>query len=158
EQGVEGAAFLFLGNASGIPTGNPATAAAQPESNQGNAQLGYSVAGAGDVNGDGFADVIVGAPYYDNGSTDEGAAFVFYGNGNRTGRLVQPSQRRGSSVTIRVQPWGAAYDPTFEVALRSFDPALTGKLKIEVQACPSGVPFGHPSCIDAMSSSWVISG
>src|SRR5262249_36426214 len=49
------------------------------ESNQVNGQLGLSVASAGDVNGDGYADVIVGAPVYDNGETDEGAAFVFLG-------------------------------------------------------------------------------
>jgi hypothetical protein len=40
------------------------------------------VAGAGDVNGDGFDEVIVGAPYYDHGSFDEGAAFVY---GSRSG-------------------------------------------------------------------------
>ena len=76
----EGAAWVFLGSASGIASGNPGTAAAQLESNQASAELGSSVAGAGDVNGDGYADVIVGAPFYDNGQTDEGAAFVFQGS------------------------------------------------------------------------------
>jgi len=76
----EGAAFVFLGSASGVANGNPATTAARLESNQEFAQLGYGVAGAGDVNGDGYADVIVGAPQYDAGETDEGAAFVFLGS------------------------------------------------------------------------------
>jgi len=40
------------------------------------------VAGAGDVNGDGYADVIVGAFLYDAGQSDEGAAFVFLGSGS----------------------------------------------------------------------------
>ncbi len=53
---------------------------AQLEANQTFASLGISVSGAGDVNGDGFADVIVGAPFYDAGQTDEGAAFVFLGS------------------------------------------------------------------------------
>ena len=39
--------------------------------------FGSAVDGAGDVNGDGYDDVIVGACYYDNGQTNEGAAFVF---------------------------------------------------------------------------------
>ncbi len=52
---------------------------AQFESNQAGANLGASVAGAGDINGDGFADVVVGAPFYDNGQADEGAAFVYFG-------------------------------------------------------------------------------
>ncbi|MGA9115824.1 MAG: FG-GAP-like repeat-containing protein, partial [Bacteroidota bacterium] len=42
--------------------------------------FGFSVAGAGDFNGDGYADVIVGAPYADVGAaTDAGKAYVYFG-------------------------------------------------------------------------------
>ena len=58
------------------------TAASQLESNQLGADFGISVSGAGDVNNDGFDDVIVGAHLYDGNLGNEGAAFVFLGSGS----------------------------------------------------------------------------
>ena len=72
----EGRAYVYLGSASGLAS-SPAWTA---ESDQESARFGCSVATAGDVNGDGYADVIVGAPQYDNGQTDEGRATVYYGS------------------------------------------------------------------------------
>ncbi len=73
----EGRAYVYLGSPSGLST----TAAWTNESNQASAQYATSVAAAGDVNNDGFADVVVGAPLYDNGQADEGRAFVYLGSG-----------------------------------------------------------------------------
>src|SRR5690606_31555460 len=78
-QAGDGAALVFHGGASGIADGRPASEAGRLESNQPGAELGASVASAGDVNGDGYGDVIVGAPLYDDGQSNEGAAFVFHG-------------------------------------------------------------------------------
>jgi hypothetical protein len=72
----EGQAYVYLGSASGLS----ATSAWTAESNQANAYFGYPVGTAGDVNGDGYSDVIIGASYYDNGQTDEGRAYVYLGS------------------------------------------------------------------------------
>ena len=73
----------------GAPTGINTTPAAQIESNQAFASLGYDVASAGDVNNDGFDDVIAGAYRYDNGQGDEGIAYIFHGSA--TGILTTPA-------------------------------------------------------------------
>ena len=44
------------------------------------AYFGFSTAGAGDVNGDGYSDVIVGANYYNTGLQNVGGAFIFFGS------------------------------------------------------------------------------
>ena len=65
------------------------------EGPQPGASFGAAVASAGDVNGDGLPDLIVGAPGQDGvAGADCGAAFVFYGSA--TGLLrVAELERRG---------------------------------------------------------------
>jgi hypothetical protein len=72
-QSNEGKAWFWLGS-SGGPSGS---ADWTVESNQGGAWMGWSLDGAGDVNDDGFADLLIGAPYRDNGQTDEGLAWLY---------------------------------------------------------------------------------
>ncbi len=76
--GGEGNVFIYLGSATGVATA-PTLTLDNP-ANQPGGDLGRSVASAGDVNGDGYADLVVGADMQDNGSIDEGNAFVFYGS------------------------------------------------------------------------------
>ena len=80
----EGAAFLYYGSEDGL---SPA-AGWQVESDQPYAQLGYAVAGAGDLNADGFDDLAVGARWYMVDEDNEGAVFVFYGS--KDGPSLQP--------------------------------------------------------------------
>ena len=45
---------------------------------------GFSVSNAGDVNADGIDDVIIGAPFGDNGGLDAGEAYIVFGGNNLT--------------------------------------------------------------------------
>jgi hypothetical protein len=99
----EGAAFIHLGSATGVST-TPSTII---EGGQANAWMGRSVAGAGDVNGDGYADVAVGAVTYSNGQTLEGAAFLYLGSSSgisnifhRRYELNQNGANLGESVSV----------------------------------------------------------
>jgi len=74
----EGAAFVYLGSHSGLNT----TLVMQVESNQTNAWFGSSVSSAGDINNDGYDDIIIGAKFYTNGEINEGAAFLYQGSNN----------------------------------------------------------------------------
>ena len=72
----QGLAYIYQGYSSGLAD----TVETTLDMSQAGAEFGTSVATAGDVDGDGYADVIVGAPLYDNGETNEGAAFVYFGS------------------------------------------------------------------------------
>ena len=75
-QSGEGAVFAYYGSADGPPT-TPSWIA---ESNVASMGFGTSVSTAGDVNNDGYADVIIGTRYCDNGQTDEGCVYVYMGS------------------------------------------------------------------------------
>ncbi len=71
----EGRVYVYFGSPTGF-TVTPWIA----ESDQAAAEFGYSVSSAGDVNGDGFDDVVIGARKYDGGESNEGRIFVYYGS------------------------------------------------------------------------------
>src|SRR4029453_7455767 len=64
----------------GSSAGLEPVAAWKAEGDRASSSYGSSVATAGDVNGDGFDDVIVGAPFWRNGERDEGSAFLYLGS------------------------------------------------------------------------------
>ncbi|MBD2769944.1 FG-GAP repeat protein, partial [Hymenobacter sp. BT664] len=99
-QASEGAVFVYYGGATGLQTvpANPAAAALRLESNQANAAFGASVAGVGDLNGDGYADLAAGAPLYANGQSQEGAAFVYYGGA--TGLQTVPANPAAAALRL----------------------------------------------------------
>ena len=75
-ENIEGVAFVYLGSETGLSTTPQVTL----EGDVAEADFGWSVSGAGDVNGDGYDDVIVGSPNYSNGETAEGRVMIFPGS------------------------------------------------------------------------------
>ena len=90
----EGAAYLYLGSA----VGPEPTAAWSAEGDQNFAYFGSAVATAGDVDGDGFSDVIVGAFGFDNGESNEGRAFLY--RGSASGLEATPSWTAEGDVVL----------------------------------------------------------
>lgn len=131
-QSNEGRAFLYLGSPSGLLTAPSWTA----EINQANARFGTSVAWAGDVNGDGYADVIIGAIDANNGQSGEGRAFVYAGGPSGlassplwTGESNNVGAEYGCSVAAAGDVNADGYGDVV-VGARSFDggQAAEGKL------------------------------
>ncbi len=147
----EGRASLYLGSASGLSAVEGWTA----ESDQAGARLGSSVATAGDVNGDGYSDVIVGAPYLDSGQPDEGRAFVHYGGGGRH-LALRPQQRRADDAKP-IQQLGRSDSPTsFRLAALGRSPFGRGGVKLEWEAKPLGTLLDGSET--STGASWLDSG
>lgn len=93
-----GRVLLFLGSPQGLLTNAAWTATCElplrhsVDSAQ-DQLFGWSVAGAGDVNRDGYADILVGAPYAEQGDVNEGLAFIYHGGpkgpGTRPDWIIQ---------------------------------------------------------------------
>ncbi len=94
--------YVYYGSASGLSTSPGWVEVSEfPGSS-----FGYSVSTAGNVNSDGYDDVIVGAPYYSGGEQNEGAILVYLGSadglGNTHDWLVECNVRTalfGSAVS-----------------------------------------------------------
>ena len=158
-QDSEGAAFVFLGSASGIANGNPGNAHARLEGNQPNARLGTSVSSAGDVDGDGYDDVIVGAILYDAGETNEGAAFVFLGSASgipdgdpsSADTQIEADQAfafLGISVSGAGDVNGDGYDDVIVGSRDYAEPPNAGGAAFVFLGSASGIPDGNPSTAD----------
>jgi hypothetical protein len=75
-QDNEGKVYLYLGGSAGLSPLPDWTY----ECNQPTASCGNSLGSAGDINGDGYDDILVGAPHFDGDFDQEGAAYLFLGS------------------------------------------------------------------------------
>ena len=129
----EGAAFVFLGSATGISN----TPANILEINQASAYFGYSVSTAGDVNNDGYDDIIVGATLYDNGETDEGRVYIYHGS--PTGIIGTPAKILESNQTTA--QFGGAVSNAGDINNDGYDDIIVGAQLYDNGQTDEGVAF-----------------
>jgi len=114
-------------------------------------QTGFSVSGAGDVNGDGFDDVIMGAPRANPHGSHSGAGYVVFGFDTRitaaaNGKLLTLTDVDGDTVKIKVskgplapQDIVLAADGSLQVFSFNGDPRFQGaSVSITATAGPGG--------------------
>jgi len=97
-----GAAYVLFGSASGFAADTPLSAlngsnGFRLSGAAANDWSGYSVASAGDLNGDGFADLIMGATQADPGGNNSGASYVVFGKASGFAADINLSTLDGSN-------------------------------------------------------------
>jgi hypothetical protein len=99
----QGAVYVWYGSATGLgPSGTVANADWSAFGGQASAYFGWAGDGVGDLNGDGYDDLAVGAYGYDSGETNEGAVFVWYGSASGLGLIGSPGNADWSAESNAV--------------------------------------------------------
>jgi len=108
---ITGRAYIFNG-----ASGMDATADVSLTGENDGDMFGFSVHGASDIGGDGVPDVIVGAPYYDDGATaDVGNVYLYYGGSSMDSNEdyihlgTQANMHFGWSVSLALSMDGGSY-------------------------------------------------
>ncbi len=92
QSGMPGEAYILFGGPGGVSK-VPASIVDGAEAQMGIAspQFGWSVSGAGDVNGDGYDDVVIGAPdQAHSGTANTGNVYVYLGGQKKLTPFAQP--------------------------------------------------------------------
>jgi hypothetical protein len=129
---LTGKAYLYLGGASGLSASPSWTASGEATSDL----FGGSMATAGDVNGDGFSDVLVGA-YGNNSST--GKTYLYLGGGG-AGIVLLPRQLR-TDFSAPIHIGGPAYEQQFRLELILSSPVGRVSRRLQWQVAPWGGSF-----------------
>jgi hypothetical protein len=110
---------------------------------------GKSVDGAGDVNGDGFDDIIIGAPYNDGSAADAGQAYIIFGKASGWAKDVNLSSADASYQGKAAGDWaGDTVSGAGDLNGDHYDDILIGAFGNDDGKADGGttyVVFGKPS-------------
>ncbi|MEW5989299.1 MAG: integrin alpha, partial [Chloroflexota bacterium] len=149
-QSDEGRAFVYLGSATGLSL----TPHWMAESDQINARFGFAVNTAGDVNGDGYDDLLVGAPRYDDGLIDQGRVYLYLGS--PSGVAAVPAWIVSGSVAGA--DWGSAVSTAGDADGDGYDDVIIGADWYSHDETQEGAAFiynGSPAGL-GLAPNWVI--
>jgi len=143
-----GSIYLYYGTATGIDTltEHKITASGGAAYDE----FGRSVSGAGDVNADGFADLVVGAPYDDDNGGLSGSVFVYYGSS--TGIKGSRSDKVVASDGVADAAFGIAVSGTRDLDGDGYDDWVVGASGDPDNGRLSGavyVYYGSPAGLDS---------
>jgi hypothetical protein len=111
-------AYVYMGSSVGLETLPSWTSTSE----QAGSGFGYTVTSAGDVNGDGYSDVLIAAPEYDNDDPNStGRAYVYHGSANGLDLTA--------SVVLEPEPYarlGITFAPAGDVNSDGYDDVVRG--------------------------------
>ncbi|MCK4758150.1 MAG: hypothetical protein KAS67_06850 [Thermoplasmata archaeon] len=102
-------------------------------------KFGYSVSYAGDIGGGGVDDIIIGAPYNDNGLADAGAIYVFNGSAGLSGTIsaADADYRNYSYNAGAHMGWSVAYG--MDLNVDTYNDVLAGSPHFDTANSDTGL-------------------
>jgi FG-GAP repeat protein len=145
----EGAAFLYLGSPAGLQSAPAWTARSDVRL----AAFGAALGSAGDVNGDGFADVVVGAPNWaiwlgPDLYVDYGRIYVYHGSA--AGLSATPA--REITPTQPGSNYGQSVGTAGDVDGDGFDDVIVGAFEWTVTVVEQGAAFVYAGSASGLTA------
>ncbi|MFH1437150.1 MAG: VCBS repeat-containing protein, partial [Pseudomonadota bacterium] len=111
--------------------------------------FGYSLDGRGDLNGDGYGDLVVGAPGQDGVESEEGAVFVYYGY--ETGISGEPLVILRSPEHQQWSGFGAGVTSSGDFNGDRLSDVAVGAERMEIEAGEEGAVYVYYGSLEGIS-------